>query len=204
MKSQTFQYVEYNGGTYLRLVRQKTSKNTNSGFFKNETEALHFIDQNNQDKFSILGHIDEIRRYSSNSYEFLLYYPEFEEIVHWKQKISPLSKIESDLNSDTELLGVHLFTTKFINFRGILKSNNDNCYVDGDSEQLNFWKYPVGVYHEYEESGKMPGFALEPLLTLVYCYEFLMRVPTIHFSCRSNTFLLRLPIFGGFLLLYEK
>ena len=159
---------------------QNSSLTGVDSFFKTQEEALHYVDCSNSYKYSILGHIDEIQRYSRSNYEFLLYYPEHSAIVHWQQKLCPLNIKESNVSTDAEINGLKLFTTEYKNFKGLMVSefnNTHNSLLDGDKETLNYWKYSVGIYKPYSSANDMPGYSYKNNYWTVYYYELLMRIP---------------------------
>ena len=143
---ETFHYINYKGKTFLRLIRQKTSNEDDSGFFLDQLEARHYSNPENPNKFSILDQIDEIRRFSSQNYEFLLSYPENGVVVHWRQSVSPLNITESNTETDANTIGLELFTTELQFFKGLMISTQTTkSYLDGDCQYLDHNKYAVGV-----------------------------------------------------------
>ena len=183
---ETFHYINYKGKTFLRLVRQKTSKGDYSGFFHDQSEARHYSNPENHNKFSILDQIDEIRRFSAQNYEFLLFYPENDVVVHWRQKISPLNRTESNIQADADIIGLELFTTEFQSFRGLMISKQtEESYLDGDNYLLSHFKYAVGVYKEYtDNAGDMAGYLID-IFCKVFCYDLYLRVPGMGITCRK-------------------
>ena len=136
------------GSLFVQIFRQTVTKSV-PNLFVDDREANFSLKKN---KFSVLKFIDDkFRNATDNTFEFIIYYKELNEIIHWTQKISIHTK-----TNDTEYEIKHSNST-LIDFRGIGLSINDNnaAYLDGEPSHTNWW-FSIGLISIFSDKG-IPG-----------------------------------------------
>ena len=126
--------------------------NVEGGFFINENDVLY---NNNENKFSILGYIDDTWKIN-NYFEFLLEYPEVIGCNIWKQSINPRFNSEiGDNQKAIGYIGINISWT-LSNWGGLVKSNpGTDTYLDGSTGGIGYWWYSIGSFKPY--SNGIPG-----------------------------------------------
>lgn len=125
--------------------------NGGTTLFANEAEAKSC---NTTGKYSILGRLEEFRN-TSNSFEFLLQYPnESNGYNRWIQSSNPTTTSES----------VTGYIAKSIawsgnSWGGLAKSNSTGTFIDG-SVGISDWYYAIGCYSKWSTS--IPGYNAVP------------------------------------------
>ena len=158
-------------------------------FDPSASEALHYTSlKDSQYKFSILDQIDNINRYSSSVYEFLLCYPELDVCNHWTQTSSPLQYTENDSSKDGAAVGLQELDPRFQLFKGLMKSKQSATFLDGCKESTGNWGYSVGMYSNIYDY-KIPGPRLNDEWHYLYVYELYLRVPSIRFTCNISNYI---------------
>ena len=135
------------GVSWLKVVYHNS---TNEVFFdKEKNEQLFII---TREKYSILKYLDKIYRYNLNEYEFLLEYPNEEDIEDefnwWKQTKNPTeSRHETDIGYEPINIswpGAY--------FGGLYLNENDRgtsaSFLKG-SNSSKFAHYAICAYHNY-------------------------------------------------------
>ena len=180
MDKQTYKYKIYKQRTYLLIAMQNSSTHI---LFKDVDEAKHYTKAEYSDfKFSIIDQIDEIKRFDSSHYEFLLCYPEFPICNRWLQKVSPNQYTEESLETDYDKIGFEPIDDYFEYFRGLMISNSSCSYFDGDNYSIEHWHFAVGVFSNYNDY-IIPGGWINGIWMNFHFYELYMRVPNIRISC---------------------
>ena len=155
--------------------------------FNDEEEAKHYTKAEYSDyKFSIIDQIDEIKRFDSSHYEFLLCYPEFPICNRWLQKVSPNQYTEESLENDTLNIGFEPIDDYFEQFKGLMISNAKCSYFDGDNDKLEYWGYAIGVYVNYLNQSYLPGVTIKGNTTDFHYYALYMRVPNLRITCKIS------------------
>ena len=173
--------------------------------FDNATEAQHYTKAEYSDyKFSILDQLDDIKRFDSSFYEFLLCYPEYPICNRWLQKESPIKYKETDNIN----IGYEPIDDFFQYFRGLMISNSLSSYLDGDNYGDNYgkntWYYAVGVYKNYLDDYYIPGGMIDGKLNSFHYYELYMRVPNLRITCHISFYNRKTFIIYIYIILLNK
>lgn len=124
------------------LVHYHNSKN---GAFFGTIENAKLYNSNypgfSNDLYSIVGLIDKLK--SSNTYEFRLYYPEYNKTNQWKQTLNPLLSA-SLTNPVTGYQGIKIEANT--SGWGGLEYNGISSLFDG-SVANNSWWYAIGTLY---------------------------------------------------------
>ena len=133
---------------FVQIFRQTVTKAV-PNLFVDDREANFSLKKN---RFSVLKYIDDKFRIAADStFEFIIYYKELNEIIHWTQKTSIHAK-----TSDTEYVVKHSNNTLH-GFEGIGLSINDNnaAYLDGQPSSTDWW-FSIGLKSIFGNNG-IPG-----------------------------------------------
>ena len=182
MEKQTFQYKFYKSRTYILLTMQNSSTHI---IFDDVEEAKHYTDNEfSKYKFSIIDQIDEIKRFDSSIYEFLLCYPELPICNRWLQKVSPIEYKENvSIVEDIDNIGYTPIDNNFDKFKGLMISKSQQSYLDGDADEMGHWHYAIGVYENYLEDYYLPGVFFDNDWVDFHSYELFLRVPNLRVTC---------------------
>ena len=140
------------------LIKYKLGVNWQLIFFHNSTGRV-FFEKNSSDllfcnksqQFSNLGILTNNYK-TKGFFEFLIEYPEFDYLIHWKQRKNPI-KFETDIG----FVPLHVPSNKSP-FRGLAlsQSSYNLTFLEGNIDS-NDWFYSIGYYSSWPKEEYFPG-----------------------------------------------
>lgn len=155
------------GKTWMLIYRHSTLKTVS--YFTIETAKF----SNEDDKFSILGKIDDSFKYN-DKYEFLLEYPESGKFCIWRQSKNPLEQKKDGKNEAEGFEPIHLIESQFCG----LQYTGGNSLLNGHRTS-DGWIYAIGTITNHYS----PSFPCHA----TFCNEsnLYLRVKANRVSCKQ-------------------
>ena len=155
--------------------------------FTNEDEAKLC---NLDNRFSILGKINDLFKLKNDKFEFILEYPEKKTYNRWQQSNFPLD--ESNAEGKSEVAGykpIHIGETYSI-WGGLSRSVGTVAtlsLLNGTPSDLTNWAFAIGQYNGASWGHNDQKIYLIPATTPVnFVYLWLKIPPTLYNTCRCN------------------
>ena len=134
-----YQFAKFQGASWIKLFHHKVYQT--SDFFDKTTDIFQYI--NSPNKYSIIGEYQNISRYDSTKYEFLLYYTDFPGFNRWSQTYSPSE--DPDIKGNKEAIGYQKISISWTNnYWGGLVSSSHECTAFDGSVGIDLVYYAIG------------------------------------------------------------
>ena len=132
------------GSTWARIFHHNSAK----GKLFNQKKALFSLEK---DRFSLLKRLDDDFKHDG-MFEFVLEYPQYSHILHWKQDKNP---IYLNYNDDFNIEKLDS-TSSYSSFYGLTLSKSSNTFLDGSSKD-DVWHFAIGAYKSWPRENLFPG-----------------------------------------------
>ena len=163
-------------------------------FFQNISNGIAFTDENEaklcdlDNRFSILGKINDLFKLKNNKFEFILEYPEKKTYNRWQQSIFPLDEYNSNGKSVvTDYSPIHIGET-FSIWGGLSRSVGNLAklsLLNGTPGDEGNWAFAVGQYNGATWTHGGQTIYIIPATTPVnIVYLWLKVPPTLYNTCR--------------------